>query len=172
MIHFLLLAGGQCVYLPSAIQTMNRTHVSAFKCTINSMLQKMLSAGIKGTSGTLNRRPVMFCWWAVMTSKPEITGSCFSCWLLNLVAKFGVRGSPNLTKGRTVIFIFTLRCTRLMWKKQNWCKWWKQIFLVGFTVDLSWTSVSIFNVKHPFDIWLYIINTNNTDNQLDATITV
>ena len=58
---FLLLGGGQCMHLPSAIQTMNRTHVSAFKCTISSTLQKMLSAGINGTSGTLNRRPTVFC---------------------------------------------------------------------------------------------------------------
>jgi len=58
--------------LPSAIQTMKRTHVRACKWTINSTLQKMLSAGINGTSGTLNRRPTVFCWWATMTSKPKI----------------------------------------------------------------------------------------------------
>ena len=109
---FLILDGGQCMHLPSAIQTMNRTHVSAFRCTMSSTLQKMLSAGIKGTSGTLNRRPAEFCWWAVMTSKPETTGFCFSCCLHNFVAKFGGWGSTNLIKGRTVIYMFTLTLWR------------------------------------------------------------
>lgn len=34
------------------------------------MLKSILSAGIKGTKGTLNLRPILFWWWATITSIP------------------------------------------------------------------------------------------------------